>query len=82
MVIGSTGNHSNGMAGHMGIEKTKSRILERALCYNFRNSCDEHVKGCAVCNGQKKGCIVARGNNSCFMLNMHYNRFILILWGL
>ena len=23
--------HSKGMAGHMGIEKTKSRILERAI---------------------------------------------------
>ena len=39
-----------GMAGHMGIEKTKSRVMERAIWYNLRNSCEEHVKGCAVCN--------------------------------
>ena len=42
--------HSKCMAGHMGIEKTKSRVLERAIWYNLRNSCEEHVKGCAVCN--------------------------------
>ena len=42
------------MAGHMGIEKTKSIILERAIWYNLGNSCEEHVKGCAVCNRQKK----------------------------
>ena len=53
--------HSKGMAGHMGIEKTKSRVLERAILYNLRNSCEEHVKGCAVCNRQKKWCRVARG---------------------
>ena len=53
--------HSKGMDGHMGIEKTRFRILERAIWYNLRNSCEEHVKGCAVCNKQKKGCRVARG---------------------
>ena len=53
--------HSKDMAGHMGIEKTKSRVLERAIWYNLRNSCEEHVKGCTVCNRQKKGCRVARG---------------------
>ena len=58
--------HSKGMAGHMGIEKTKSRILERAIWYNLRNSCEEHVKGCAVCNRQKKGCRVARGEQQLF----------------
>ena len=54
------------MAGHMGIEKTKSRVLERAIWYNLRNSCEEHVKGCAVCNRQKKGCRVARGKQQLF----------------
>ena len=54
------------MAGHMGIEKTKSRILERVIWYNLRNSCKEHVKGCAVCNRQKKGCRVARGEQQLF----------------
>ena len=54
------------MAGHMGIEKTKSRILERAIWYNLRNSCEEQVKGCAVCNRQKKGCRVARGEQQLF----------------
>ena len=54
------------MAGHMGIEKTKSRILERAIWYNLRNSCEEHVKGCAVCNRQNKRCIVARGEQRLF----------------
>ena len=54
------------MAGHMGIEKTKSRILERAIWYNLRNSCEEHVKGCAVCNRQKEGCNVARGEQQLF----------------
>ena len=49
------------MAGHMGIEKTKSIILERSIWYNLRNSCEEHVMGCAVCNRQNKGCRVARG---------------------
>ena len=58
--------HSKGMAGHMGIEKTKSRVLERAIWYNLRNSCEEHVKGCAVCNRQKKGCRVARGEQQLF----------------
>ena len=53
--------HSKGMAGHMGIKKTKSRVLERAIWYNLKNSCEEHVKGCAVCNRQKKRCRVARG---------------------
>ena len=58
--------HNKGMAGHMGIEKTKSRVLERAIWYNLRNSCEEHVKGCAVCNRQKKGCRVARGEQQLF----------------
>ena len=49
------------MVGHMGIEKTKSRILKRAIWYNLGNSCEEHAKGCAVCNRQKTGCRVARG---------------------
>ena len=40
--------HSKGMVGYMGIEKTKSRILERAIWYNLRNSCKEHVKGCVI----------------------------------
>ena len=43
------------MAGHMGVEKTKCRILERVIWYNIRNSCEEHVKGCAVCNGKRRG---------------------------
>ena len=59
------------MAGHMGIEKTKSRVLERAIWYNLRNSCEERVKGCAVCNRQKKGCRVARGKKQFFMLDIH-----------
>ena len=54
------------MAGHMGIEKTKSRVLERAMWYNLRNSCEEHVKGCAVCNRQKKKHRVARGEQQLF----------------
>ena len=58
--------HNKGMAGHMGIEKTKSRILERAIWYNLRNSCEEYVKGCAVCNRQKKGCRVAREEQQLF----------------
>ena len=58
--------HNKGMTGHMGIEKTKSRDLERAIWYNLRNSCEEHVKGCAVCNRQKKGCRVARGEQQLF----------------
>ena len=58
--------HSKGMAGHMGIEKTKSRVLERAIWYNLRNSCEEHVKGYAVCNRQKKGYRVARGEQQLF----------------
>ena len=51
---------SKGMAGHIEIEKTKSIISDRVIWYNLRNSCEEHVKGCAVCNRQKKGCRVAR----------------------
>ena len=43
------------MVGHMGIKKTKSRILERAIWYNLRNSCDEHVKGCEVVIGKRRG---------------------------
>ena len=58
--------HSKGMAGHMGIEKTTSIILKRAIWYNLRNSCEEHVKGCAVCNKQNKGCRVARGEQQLF----------------
>ena len=37
--------HSKGMAGYMGIEKTKSCILEREIWYNLRNSCEERVRG-------------------------------------
>ena len=48
------------MAGDMGI------VLERAIWYNLRNSCEEHVKGCAECNRQKKGCRVARGEQQLF----------------
>ena len=41
--------HSKGMAGHMRIEKTKSRLLERVIWYNLKDSCEEHVKGvCGV----------------------------------
>ena len=54
------------MAGHMGIDKTKSRILERAIWYNLMNSCEKHVKGCAVCNRQTKGCRIARGEQQLF----------------
>ena len=42
------------MAGNIGIEETTSRILERDIWYNLRNSCEQHVKGCAVRNKQKK----------------------------
>ena len=57
------------MAGHMGMKKTKSRILERTIWYNLSNSCEEHVKGLAVCNRQKKGCRVVRGTTvvSCWV---------------
>ena len=41
------------MTGHMGNEKTKSRVLERAIWYNLRNSCEEHVKGCVI--GKRRG---------------------------
>ena len=37
---------------HMEIEKTKSCILERAIWYNLRNSCEEPINGCAVCKGK------------------------------
>ena len=50
--------HSKGMAGHMGIENTKSRILERAIWYNLRKSCEEHVKGVL--------CVIARGEQQLF----------------
>ena len=46
------------MAGHIGIEKTKSRILQRTIWYNLMNY---NVKGYVVCNRQNKGCRVARG---------------------
>ena len=59
------------MAGQMGIEITKSRIMVRAIWYNLRNSYNEHVKGCAVSNRQNKGCRGARGDTSCFILDMH-----------
>ena len=58
--------HSKGMAGHMGIKKTKYRILEKAIWYYLRNSCEEHVKGCAVCNRQSKGCRVDRREQQLF----------------
>ena len=58
------------MAGHMEIEKTKSRILEMPIWYNIRNTCEEHVKGRAVCNRQKKGCAVCnRQNKGCAVCN-------------
>ena len=62
--------HSKCMAGHMGIGKTRSKILERTIWYNLRNSCEEYLKGCVVCNRQKKGCGVGE-NNSCFKMDMH-----------
>ena len=69
------------MAGHMAIGKTKSRIFERAIWYNLRNSCEEHVKGCVVCNRQKKGCRVAR-REQLFHAGYALDLVILILWGL
>ena len=64
MVIGSTrnlkGDSLRVLAGHMGIEKTKSINLEKAIWYNLRNSCEEHVKGCAVSYRQNKSCRVGR----------------------
>ena len=71
---------SKGMAGHMGIEKTKSRIFEMAIWYNQRNSCEEHVKGCAVCNMQKR-CIVARGEQQLFHTGYAFERIHIDIMG-
>ena len=70
------------MAGHMGIEKTKSRILERAKCYNLRNSYEEHVKGCAVCNRKKKGRRVARAEQQLFHAGYALERVHIDIMGL
>ena len=47
------------MTGYMGMRKP-NLFLERAIWYNPGNSCEKHVKGCAQCNRQKKGCRVAK----------------------
>ena len=49
------------MADHMGIEKTKSIILERAIWYNLML--------CVI--GKRMGVGQLGENNSCFMLDMH-----------
>ena len=63
MAIGNTGNvkriviescHSKCMAGHMGIDKTKSCILESVIWYHLGSTREEHVNGDAVCTRKKE----------------------------
>ena len=58
--------HSSGGAGHFGVEKTKLKVLEGSIWHKLRDSCEEWVGGCAICNRQKKGDRKNRGRQQLF----------------
>ena len=41
-------------AGHMGMNKTLERLKRYAIWYKMQDSCLVYVKGCQICNRQKK----------------------------
>ena len=46
--------HDNPGAGHMGMNKTTGRVKRYAVWYKLLDSCLVYVRGCSVCNRQKK----------------------------
>ena len=58
--------HSKGVGGHFGIEKTWQKTREVAIWYGQRNNCKLYVRGCAICNRQKKGGERLRGEQQLF----------------
>ena len=58
--------HSKGVGGHFGIDKTFQKTRAVAIWHGQRNSCKDYVKGCAVCNRQKKGGKRLRGEQQLF----------------
>ena len=49
------GCHDSRSAGHLGMEKTLNRLKDRFYWYGMTRDSDLYVKGCKVCNRNKKG---------------------------
>ena len=63
--------HAKGVGGHFGIDKTRLKVREFATWYMLRESCEDFVKGCGICNIDRKGGRPNREvNNSYFMLGI------------
>ena len=58
--------HAKGVGGHFGIDKTRLKVREFATWYMLRESCEDFVKGCGICNRQKRGAPKPRGEQQLF----------------
>ena len=52
--------HDSRVSGHLGIDKTRNKLKDKFFWYGMSRDAELHVRGCHICNRNKKGNVTPR----------------------